>query len=58
MTVGADFISRSNPDYTSSSCKGDSVSHPALLVTIDKQPSRAGSTLILADFSAPVALLS
>lgn len=60
MIVGADLIFRSNPDYTSWSCKGNSVSHPALLcqVTMDKQPVRAGTTLILADFSAPVALLS
>lgn len=60
MIVGADLIFRSNPDYTSSSCKGNSVSCPALLcqVTVDKQPVRAGTSLILADFSAPVALLS
>lgn len=60
MIVGADLIFRSNPDYTSSSCKGNSVSCPALVcqVTVDKQPVRAGTSLILADFSAPVALLS
>lgn len=60
MEVGADLIFRSNPDYPSLSCKANSVSHPALLcqVTTDKQSVRAGTTLVLADFSAPVALLS
>lgn len=58
--MGADLIFSSNPDYTSSSCKANSFSQPALLcqVAMDKQPLRAGTTLILADFSAPVALPS